>query len=309
MKELIGFLECRNDGFIADVVKRLKEKGYKANYIQLREWKVPLHSKYKIIVDRLSFSIPILRELLKNFALDGTYIINNPFFASLTNKIVDSKICTENNIPIPKTHILPKIAEGDPLEIISNPRWEKIEEDIGFPCIIKPYDGYAKEKVFIVKTMDELKNLYSILKTNHILLVQKYIYPSSIYRIFCFGKEKTTTIKWNPPQVTDLSEISCCLKDIESMTRLISKKLNFDFNSVEWAIDENGNPFLIDAFNDVPWVSLTELPKIYYDVILNNFIELIENKFSSVGFDISHSIDSIKLPNKPVIEKSYTAST
>lgn len=281
MKELIGFLEYRSDKFIAEVVKKLREKNYKVNYIKLRHWRVPLHSKYKVIVDRLSFSIPLLRELLKNFALDGTYIINNPFFASVTNKIIDSKICSASNIPIPITHILPKLAEGDPLEMISKPQWERIEEDIGFPCVLKPYDGYAKEKVFIVKTLDELKNLYSILKTSHILLVQKYIYPSTVYRVFCFGKEKTIVIKWNPPQVSNLSEIRSSLGKIESMTKLISRKMNFDFNSVEWAVDENENLFLIDAFNDVPLVSLHELPKQYYDEILNNFVGLIEQKFCS----------------------------
>lgn len=281
MKELMGFLEYRSDRFIEGVVKKLKEKNYKANYIKLRQWKVPLHSKYKVIVDRLSYSMPLLRELLKNFALDGTYIINNPFSASITNKIIDSKICAENDIPIPPTHILPKLSEGDPLEIISKPYFEKIEEDVGFPCVLKPYDGYAKEKVFIVRDMDELKNLYSILKANHILLVQKYVSPSSIYRVFCTGKEKTTIIKWNPPQVTDLSEIQSSVNAIESMTKLISKKINFDFNSVEWAVDEGGKLFLIDAFNDVPLVSLHEMPRQYYDVILNDFVELIEQKFNS----------------------------
>ncbi len=281
MKELMGFLEYRSDRFIEGVVKKLKEKNYKANYIKLRQWKVPLHSKYKVIVDRLSYSMPLLRELLKNFALDGTYIINNPFSASITNKIIDSKICAENDIPIPPTHILPKLSEGDPLEIISRPYFEKIEEDVGFPCVLKPYDGYAKEKVFIVRDMGELKNLYSILKANYILLVQKYISPSSIYRVFCMGKEKTTIIKWNPPQVTDLSEIQSSVNAIESMTKLISKKINFDFNSVEWAVDEQGKLFLIDAFNDVPLVSLHEMPRQYYDVILNDFVELIEQKFNS----------------------------
>jgi hypothetical protein len=293
MKDLIGFLEYRSDEFISEVVKKLREKGYEANYIKLRHWRVPLHSKYKIIVDRLSYSIPILRELLKNFALDGTYVINNPFFASVTNKIIDSKICTQNDIPIPTTHILPKLAEGDPLEMISRPHWEKIEGDIGFPCVLKPYDGYAKEKVFIVNTLDELKNLYSILKTDHILLVQKYIYPSSVYRVFCVGKEKTIIIKWNPPQVTDLSEIRSSIKNIELMTKLISRKINFDFNSVEWAVDEKGKLFLIDAFNDVPLISLKEMPKQYYDLILNNFIELIEQKFNSSSVNIEPEVEEI----------------
>ncbi len=297
MKELIGFLEYRSDKFIEEVVRKLKEKGYQANYIKLRQWKVPLHSKYKVIVDRLSYSMPLLRELLKNFALDGTYIINNPFSASVTNKIIDSKICAENDIPIPPTHILPKLSEGDPLEIISRPHWEKIEGSVGFSCVLKPYDGYAKEKVFIVNTLDELKNLYSILKTDHILLVQKYIHPSSIYRVFCIGKEKTTIIKWNPPEVTDLSEIQDSIKEIESMTKLISKKINFDFNSVEWAIDEKGELFLIDAFNDVPLVSLHEMPRQYYDVILNDFVELIEQRFCSNKLDTVSELEETHFNN------------
>jgi hypothetical protein len=57
--------------------------------------------------------------------------------------------------------------------------------------------------------------------------------------------------------------------------------LDLDVNAVEWCIDENGLPWVIDAFNEVPEVNKEALPEAYYNWIVQKFVECIEDKLDS----------------------------
>ncbi len=275
----IGILELRRDEFITEVIKRLK--GHKVNYIKLKEWTVPLSSNYRVIVDRMSHDNKLLRELLKNYSLEDTYVINNPLSASLSNKIMDSKICSDLGIPIPETRVFPLIDEEWDLDkTIEEPDWESLKEKISFPVVFKPFDGYGWTNVYVVNSLGELKNLYNAFKGKHIMIVQQYISPI-VYRAFCINKKHVMIKKWNPPLTTDLSEISMIVKKIEKWTVSLNKTLDFDFNSVEWSIDEKGNPFLIDAFNDVPLISKKELDENQFGWVVDRFVECIDEKANS----------------------------
>lgn len=273
----IGILELKRDEFITEVVKRLK--GHKVSYIQLKEWTVPLSSKYRVVIDRMSYDNTLLREMLKNYSLDGTYVINNPFSASLSNKIVDSKICSSLDIPVPETRVFPIIDE-ELKKTIAEPNWEKLKEKISFPVVFKPYDGYGWTDVYIVGSMGELKNLYNAFKDENIMLVQKFV-SATVYRAFCINKKDVMIKKWNPPQDTDLSEISSAVKKIKKWTVKLNKALDFDLNSTEWSIDEKGKPFMVDAFNDVPLITRRELNEEQFNWIVEKFTECIKEKATS----------------------------
>ena len=51
--------------------------------------------------------MPFYRAWLKNAALDGTYIINNPFWWSADDKFFNYSLATRLGVAIPKTVILP----------------------------------------------------------------------------------------------------------------------------------------------------------------------------------------------------------
>ena len=272
----IGILEFRRDEFTTEVIKKLR--GHKLSYINLKEWKVPLSSDYRVIVDRLSHCDMLLRELLKNYSIDGTYVINNPFSASLSNKIIDSKICSELGIPIPETRVFPKTDEELESEgMIEKPDWESLKGKLSFPVIFKPFDGYGWVNVYTVNSLEELKNLYNAFKDRNVMIVQKYVSPT-VYRAFCINKKHVLIKKWNPPTTTDLSEISDVAEKIKKWTIALNKALDFDFNSAEWCIDENGKPFLIDAFNEVPLIVRRELDNEQFNWVVEKFAECIEEK-------------------------------
>ena len=62
---------------------------------------------YDVIVDRISQDVPFYRAYLKNAALSGTAVINNPFWWSADEKFFNNCLTTKIDVPVPKTVILP----------------------------------------------------------------------------------------------------------------------------------------------------------------------------------------------------------
>ena len=85
----MGVLESKNDRFINDVVSRLN--GVPVEFVSLAVEEVPVERAYRVLVDRLSFRYPFLREIVKSVALNGTYVINNPFAACIRDKLSPGK--------------------------------------------------------------------------------------------------------------------------------------------------------------------------------------------------------------------------
>ena len=66
-----------------------------AEFVQLGGVRMAEPSRYDVIVDRISHDVPFYRAWLKNCALDGTYIINNPFWWSADDKFFNYALALE----------------------------------------------------------------------------------------------------------------------------------------------------------------------------------------------------------------------
>ena len=283
----IGIVEYKDDQFIRDVISKLGE--FEIEFVFFREQSAPVGSDYRVIVDRLGFMDPYLRELMKNLALSGTYIINNPFSSAEIDKISNTKHFDSLGISHPKTIVLPRINElYDFNELVGEPDWNRICEEISFPCILKPFDGYAWDNVYRVNSLDELKNLYDAMKFRHILLVQELIRYVDYYRVFCINKRDVLLVKWNPKPFdmgesiyTDLKQIEDLKDSIIEKTIKLNSSIDLDFNAVEWCITEDRRAFIIDAFNDTPEIVRGKIPEPYYWWIVDKFADCIREKFHS----------------------------
>ena len=60
-----------------------------------------------MIIDRISQDVPFYRTCLKNAAITGTAVINNPFWWSADDKYFNNCLMTKIDVPVPKTVILP----------------------------------------------------------------------------------------------------------------------------------------------------------------------------------------------------------
>jgi hypothetical protein len=156
------------------------------------------------------------------------------------------------------------------------------------PCILKPFDGYAWEDVYVVRSIQELRDLYTSLHARRILLAQQLISFRDYFRVFCFDKRDVLFVKWVPKPLSMGNYLHCEPGSIgdqqERLTTLtieLNRALDLDVNVVEWCVDAEGKWWMIDAFNEVPEVIPEALPADYYAWIVDRFAACVRDKLNS----------------------------
>src|SRR5438477_12507740 len=102
-------------------------------------------SGYDVIVDRISQDVPFYRAYLKNAALCGTAVINNPFWWSADEKFFNNCLATKINVPVPRTVLLPSrdlppdTSDASFANLAYPLDWESIFNYVGFPAYMKPF--------------------------------------------------------------------------------------------------------------------------------------------------------------------------
>ena len=71
---------------LVDKINSMGEPDIQAELATVGEVRMAEPSPYQVIVDRISHDIPFYRAYLKNAALSGTVVINNPFWWSADDK-------------------------------------------------------------------------------------------------------------------------------------------------------------------------------------------------------------------------------
>ena len=146
----IGILFGKENSFPPAFVERVNSKGVKgveAEFVKVEELIQGKPSGYAVIIDRISQDVPFYRAYLKNAALTGTAVINNPFWWSADEKFFNNCLSTKIDVPVPKTVILPswELPADTTDESFSNLSypldWSGIFNYIGFPAYMKPFAG------------------------------------------------------------------------------------------------------------------------------------------------------------------------
>jgi len=120
----VGILEDREDPFIRDLIAHM---GVEAEFLSFGEEVVAPSRSYRVVIDRASYSNPYLKEMMKGLALDGCYVINNPFTASATNKLMDIRLSAHLGIPVPRTLVLPDLEAREQFPgMVREPLWERV---------------------------------------------------------------------------------------------------------------------------------------------------------------------------------------
>src|SRR5436853_6522919 len=63
--------------------------------------------RYAVIVDRISHEVPYYRAHLKSAALQGTVVVNDPFWWEAGEKFFECTLARELGVAVPKTVVLP----------------------------------------------------------------------------------------------------------------------------------------------------------------------------------------------------------
>ena len=72
---------------LVDKINFMNEPGIQAELATVGEVRMTEPSPYHVIIDRISHDIPFYRAYLKNAALSGATVINNPFWWSADDKL------------------------------------------------------------------------------------------------------------------------------------------------------------------------------------------------------------------------------
>jgi hypothetical protein len=219
-------------------------------------------SGYSVIIDRISQDIPFYRTWLKNAALTGTAVINNPFWWSADDKYFNNCLMTKVNVPVPKTVIIPSrdLPTDTSNESFSNLAfpldWDAIFKYVGFPAYMKPFSGGGWKNVYKLVSSEDFFKKHT--ETGQlVMLLQEEIIFTEYYRCYCIGGKHVRIMSYEPRNphhlryVADFKPSAERLQLMTDIVLLINKYLGYDFNTVELAI-RDGIPYAIDFCNPAP---------------------------------------------------------
>lgn len=217
---------------------------------------------YAVIIDRISQDVPFYRTWLKNEALTGTAVINNPFWWSADDKYFNNCLMTKVGVPIPKTAIIPSRDHPDDTteESFSNLAypmdWETIFKYVGFPAYMKPFAGGGWKHVYKIDSKEDFFDKHS--ETGQlVMLLQEEIVFTEYYRCYCIGRKHVRIMPYEPRNPHHLRYVASFtpsperLKQMEDIVLRICNYLGYDFNTVELAIRDSV-PYAIDFCNPAP---------------------------------------------------------
>src|SRR5918993_996648 len=287
----VGILVGREQTFPESIIKSINEKsGGKvvAEMVKIGGIRMDEPKKYDVVSDRISHEVPYFRATLKRMALEGTYIINNPFWWSADDKFFNFSLAAKLGVAIPKTVLLPQEKYIDSIvpESLRNLEfpldWSGITEYIGFPAFLKPFDGGGWKNVSKVNSLEELITEYN--KTGTLCMtLQSAVEFEQFVRCYCVGQEEVMIMAYDPRKpylsgeqyVHNPDYLSPQLADrVRKDVRTLCTALGYDLNTVEFAIKDNV-PYAIDFMNPAPDAELASVGEFYHNWIVNAVVQLV----------------------------------
>ncbi|MGB7202868.1 MAG: hypothetical protein WBD16_11510 [Pyrinomonadaceae bacterium] len=290
----VGILVGREVTFPEAIINAINEKGggeVTAEMVTIGGIRLDQPRDYDVIIDRISHEIPYYRATLKRFALEGTYIINNPFWWSADDKFFNFALAAKLGVAIPKTVLLPqhsyiKDITPESLRNLEFPiKWEEIVEYVGFPAFLKPFDGGGWKNVSKIHNLEELFTEYNE-STTLCMTLQEGIEYDHFVRCYCVAKEKVLIMPYDPSKpylsgmqyvnVDDYLEPKLHAR-VEQDVKTICTALGYDLNTVEFAI-KDGIPYAIDFMNPAPDAELASVGEFNHRWIVDNMTDFILKK-------------------------------
>ena len=262
----IGILFGQENSFPNAFVERVNQKGIRdisAEFVKIDKVMQAEPSGYSVIIDRISQDVPFYRAMLKNAAICGTAVINNPFWWSADEKFFNNALAVKIGVPVPKTVILPSKdmpddTNGNSFCNLAYPLdWEGIFDYVGFPAYMKPFDGGGWKEVYKLHDKDDFFDKYNLTK-QYVMMLQEEVVYDDYFRCYCIGGKHVRIMQYEPRNPHHLryehGKAPAAKNLLETVTEYViklNKYLGYDFNTVEFAV-RDGVPYAIDFCNPAP---------------------------------------------------------
>ncbi len=296
----VGILAGREVTFPESIINRINEKGagrVVAEMVTVGGIRMDQELKYDVIIDRISHEVPYFRAMLKRMALEGTFVINNPFWWSADDKFFNFSLASKIGVAIPKTVLLPqhgyiKDITSESLRNLEFPiDWEGVIDYVGFPAFLKPFDGGGWKNVSKIHSLEELWSEYNQSGTLCMTLQEGIEYDQFV-RCYCVGQEKVLIMPYDPskPYLSGMQYVNVenylspeLHKRVEQDVITICKALGYDLNTVEFAI-KDGIPYAIDFMNPAPDAEIASVGEYNHTWIVDQMTDFILRKLDE-GFE------------------------
>ena len=285
----VGLLCGREFSFPPAFIERVKTLGAKdgvtAEFVKLGGTRMDEPAKYRVIVDRISHEVEYYRGYLKHAVLQGSYVINNPFWWTADDKYFNYSVAAKLGIAIPKTVLLPQ--KGYPKDVDINAEslhnlefpldWDGLLDYVGRPAILKPYSGGGWKHVYKVHTKEELWAAYDQ-TSPYCMTLQQFINFDQYVRCFTFGKMDILPVHYDPKDrryIVDHKYLSSELGDrVVKDAQTINQALGYEMNTIEFAV-QDGVPYAIDFLNPAPDFERDRITEFYFEQVVDRMARLV----------------------------------
>lgn len=234
---------------------------------------------YDVIVDRISQDVPFYRGFLKNAALSGTAVINNPFWWSADEKFFNNGLATKIGVAVPRTvllpsHQIPTDTSDKSFRNLAYPMdWEGIFSYVGWPAYFKPFAGGGWKSVYKLHNPEEFFRAYS--ETGQlVMMLQEEVRFETYFRCYCIDQRNVRIMPYEPRNPFHLRYVAEwqtppeILKKVHDGVLILNQYLGYDLNTVEFAI-RDGVPLAIDFCNPAPDAEATSVGQANFEWVVD----------------------------------------
>ncbi len=284
----IGVLFGMENSFPGALVERINAKnvdGIEAEFVRTGAVALSSEPCYSVIVDRISHDIPFYRAFLKHAALNGTIIINNPFWWSADDKFFNYTLAQKLGVAVPPTVILPhkKHPEGTTDRSMRNLEfpldWDAVFSAVGEHGFMKPVNGGGWRDVHHIRSREEFFRAYDQSR-DLCMMYQKAVNFDEYFRCYVVNQDKVHIMPYDPrrphaeryvqnPPAYDKK----LLQRVEKDALTLCRALGYDLNTVEFAV-ENGVPYAIDFMNPAPDADLHSVGAANFEWIVEQVAQM-----------------------------------
>ena len=280
----IGILHGKEPSFPEAFVARVNAKNVKGVHAEptlVEELMQGEPTPYAVMIDRISQDVPFYRAYLKNAALNGTAVLNNPFWWSADEKFFNNCLVSKIGVPVPRTILLPskQMPPDTSAQSFRNMKypldWERMIDYLGgFPLFMKPHSGGGWKNVYKVNNFDEFFRDYNETNTL-VMLLQEAIDFDAYFRCYCLGGKYVRIMDYEPRNphhlryVADHKVPKALREQMHDLVLRTNHALGYDFNTMEFAI-RDGIPYAIDFCNPAPDADLNSVGEENFEWVVEN---------------------------------------
>ena len=276
-------------GALVERINSMEVDGVRAEFVRVGGVEMAKPCPYAVIVDRISHDMPFYRSYLKNAALTGTKVINNPFWWSADDKFFNYALAAKLGVAVPKTVLLPhkmfppEINQQSVRNLEFPLRWADIFDYVGFPAFLKPHDGGGWKDVYHVHDPEQFFGAYDQSR-DLCMTLQAAVNFKEYFRCYVVGQQEVRIMAYDPRRphheryVREHVEYAPgLLARVEKDALTLCRALGYDLNTVEFAV-EDGVPYAIDFMNPAPDADYHSVGEENFEWIVDRVAKLAVNQ-------------------------------